>query len=228
MIKTVFIDLDDTILDFHRAEAEALRETLIELKVEPKPEIIERYSIINAGMWKLFEEGKINREQVLIWRFDIFFAELEIERSGIQAKNLYEERLGKGHFFVPGAQELLEELSAGYHLYLASNGTAAVQEGRIKSAGIAPFFQDIFISELIGFHKPQKEFFDFCFRKIPDFSEARTIIIGDSLTSDIKGGNAAGIYTCWFNPSGKPKEEDIPTDYEVRTLGEIPGLLKNL
>lgn len=228
MIKTVFIDLDDTILDFHRAEAEALRETLIELKVEPKPETIERYSIINAGMWKLFEEGKINREQVLIWRFDIFFAELEIERSGIQAKNLYEERLGKGHFFVPGAQELLEELSTGYHLYLASNGTAAVQEGRIKSAGIAPFFQDIFISELIGFHKPQKEFFDCCFRKIPDFFEAHTIIIGDSLTSDIKGGNDAGIYTCWFNPSGKPKREDIPADYEVRTLGEIPGLLKNL
>lgn len=228
MIKTVLIDLDDTILDFHKAEAEALKETLIQLDIEPKPEAIATYSMVNEGMWKLFEEGKVTRPQVLLWRFDIFFAELEVERSGIQAKEIYEEKLGEGHYFMPGAEELLKELSTGYDLYLASNGTAIVQAGRIKSAGIAPFFQDIFISELIDFHKPQKEFFDYCFSKIPDFSKEHTIIIGDSLTSDIKGGNNAGIHTCWFNPKGEPAREDIPAEYEVRTLREIPGLLKKL
>lgn len=228
MIQTVLLDLDDTLLDFHKAEAVALHETLIQLDIEPKQETIERYSVINAGMWELLEEGKLTREQVLLRRFEQLFSELKIERSGIQAKECYELLLAQGHFFIPGAVELLKELYGQYALYLVSNGTAAVQDGRIKSAGIAPYFKEIFISERMGLHKPQKEFFTYCFERIPGISVDHTIIIGDSLTSDILGGNHAKIHTCWFNPKGKPVRNDIRAEYEVKELREIPPLLKKI
>lgn len=228
MIRTVLFDLDDTLLDFHKAEAIALRQTLIELNLEPEETTITRYSEINAAQWRLLEEGKLTREQVLTRRFAILFEELGVERSSAQAKEIYEHLLGVGHYFIPGAPEVLEALAPDYDLYLVSNGTATVQESRLESAGIKPYFKDIFISQLVGFDKPQKEFFDRCFAQIPNFSREEAIIVGDSLTSDMRGGLNAGIRTCWFNPHQKPRREDIPVDYEIAALSELPALLTEL
>ena len=96
----------------------------------------------------------------------------------------------------------------------------------MRDSGIAHYFQDIFISERIGADKPKKEFFDRCFARIPGFDRAQAMIIGDSLTSDIRGGNNAGIQTCWFNPKHKPRRPDIHVDYEIDALMELPQLLK--
>ena len=123
---------------------------------------------------------------------------------------------------------MLEALHGEYRLFICSNGTAVVQEGRLKSAGIGPYFEEIFISEEIGFNKPSVEFFNRCFDKIPDFCRERTIMIGDSLTSDILGGINAGIRTCWFNPQGRSGRGDIVPDYELSKLEQVPGLLKKI
>ena len=226
MLKTIFLDLDDTLLDFHKAEAAALAKALTALDVPPTPAVIARYSAINAQQWRLLEEGKFTRDEILTRRFDILFGELGVNCSSALARQTYEHFLGQGHYFIPGAEELLEALAPRYDLYLASNGTAAVQAGRIASAGIAPYFREIFISEQMGLHKPQKEFFDACFAAIPGFHREEALIIGDSLTSDIRGGNNAGIRTCWFNPQGKPQLEDVRVDYEVSALSQIPPLLE--
>lgn len=226
MLKTIFLDLDDTLLDFHRAEAEALAATLRQLDIPPVPETLARYSAINAQQWRLLEEGRATRDQILTRRFDILFQELGVDRSSALARQTYERRLAVGHYFLPGAEELLEALSPRYDLYLVSNGTAAVQAGRIASAGIAPCFKKLFISEEMGLHKPQREFFEACFAAIPGFRRAEALIIGDSLTSDIQGGNNAGIRTCWFNPHGKPRVAGIHVDYEVSALSQIPPLLE--
>lgn len=228
MIKTVLFDLDDTLLDFHQAEAIALRQTLIALELEPEETAIARYSEINAAQWRLLEEGKLTREQVLTRRFSILFDELGVERSSEQAREIYERLLGIGHYFIPGAPEVLAALVPKYDLYLVSNGTASVQESRLKSAGIQPYFKDIFISQVIGFDKPKKEFFDRCFAKIPNFVHEEAIIVGDSLTSDMRGGRNAGIRTCWFNPHKKPRCADIPVDYEIGALPELVTLLAEL
>ncbi|MBS1402846.1 MAG: noncanonical pyrimidine nucleotidase, YjjG family [Oscillospiraceae bacterium] len=228
MIKTVLFDLDDTLLDFHKAEAIALRKTLIALEVEPSEATIARYSEINAAQWRLLEEGKLTREQVLTRRFSILFDELGVERSSAQAKKIYEHLLGIGHYFIPGAPEVLAALAPKYDLYLVSNGTATVQESRLESAGIEPYFKNIFISQAIGFDKPQKEFFDRCFAQIPNFVREEAIIVGDSLTSDMRGGCNAGIRTCWFNPHRKPRCAEIPVDYEIAALVELPALLEQI
>ena len=225
---SVFLDVDDTLLDFHKAEAIALSKTLTAMGIEPKPETLRRYSEINASQWELLEEGIITRDVVLTRRFEILFEELGVARSGAETRDLYEHNLAIGHYFMPGAPELLEALYGVYDLYIVSNGTAVVQEGRIKSAGIAKYFEEIFISEEVGYDKPSREFFERCFACIPGFDPEKAIIVGDSLTSDIRGGINAGIKTCWFNPKNKAPRSDIRPDYEISELMELPGLLKEL
>lgn len=221
----VLLDVDDTLLDFHKAEAAALSKTLVDMGVEPKAETLSRYSVINAGLWEQLEEGLVTREQVLTSRFEILFNELGLAHSGYEARLLYENYLSIDHYFMPGAPALLEALYGKYRLFIVSNGTASVQDGRIKSAGIARYFEEIFISERVGFNKPSPEFFARCFERIPGFARESTLIVGDSLSSDIRGGINAGIKTCWFNPKGKAAREDIRPDWEISALEELPGLL---
>lgn len=224
----VLLDLDDTLLDFHKAERIAIARTFVRLGIQPEEAIIRRYSEINAAQWERLEKGEISREQVLVGRFALLFEELGLNCSSREAKAAYENFLSQGHYFMPGAEALLEALRDRYRLFICSNGTAVVQEGRLKSAGIGPYFEKIFISEEIGFNKPSPEFFARCFENIPDFSRELTIIIGDSLSSDILGGINAGIRTCWFNPQGRPGRNDIVPDYELVKLEQVPGLLEKI
>ena len=228
MKATVLLDIDDTLLDFHKAEALALSKTLREMNVEPRPDILERYSEINLRHWEMLEDGILTRDQVLVQRFEVLYRELGLDRSGTETRDRYEQHLSHGHFFMPGAEDLLKTLYGRYALYIVSNGTGVVQRGRIASAGIARFFEGIFISEDIGFHKPDKAFFDGCFARIPGFDRKRSLMVGDSLTSDIRGGLNAGIRTCWYNPRGRKGRRDILPDFEIRDLGQLPGLLADL
>ena len=228
MIKFVFLDLDDTILDFKMAEDVALRTTLREFGVEPTDAIVKQYSEINELQWKLLEQGVLTRAEVKPRRFVLLFEALGVPCDAEAARVFYEKRLGIGHYFLDGALEMLERLYGKYRLFIVSNGTTAVQKGRLASAAIEPFFEKIFLSEEIGCVKPEKLFFDRCFAEIAEFDPAQSIILGDSLTSDVQGGANAGIYTCWFNPSGKARTDEIVPDYEVRTHTEFEVLLKTL
>ena len=226
MIKTIFFDLDDTIFDFHKAEAVAVSKTLAEQGVDNSKQTVARYSEINASMWKRLEKGELSREEVLVKRFEQLFLELGVKNcDAFDTRKKYEKNLSVGHYFVDGAYELLEKLSKKYDLYLVSNGTYKVQEGRLNSSRIKKFFKDIFISEKLGFVKPQKEFFDEVFSKIQNFDKQSAIIVGDSLSSDIKGGNNAEIKTCWFNPKHLQNQTDAKVDYEIHSLNEIYKIL---
>ena len=225
---SVFLDLDDTILDFHKAEHIALSKALSDLNIEPRQEILDRYSVINQEQWKRLEKGLASRIEILTDRFTILFGELGIDCSGEKARDLYEAYLCIGHYFIDGAPELLEALYGKYDLYMVSNGSLEVQRSRMASADINKYFKKIFISQEIGADKPSTEFFDRCFSQIPDFKRENSVIIGDSLSSDIKGGINAGIRTIWFNPKGENPENNIKPDYSVSNLVEIPILLSNI
>ena len=228
MIRFVLLDLDDTILDFHRAEAAAVSKTLSRLGVEPTAAVVERYSAVNLAHWQMLERGEITRRQVLIGRFRTLFSELGADYDPEQAQEIYEALLSQGHFFMPGAEALLESLYGRYALYIVSNGNLVVQEGRLRSANISRYFEDIFISEQLGADKPKKEFFDRCFARIPDFDPGSAILIGDSPTSDILGGINAGVRTCLYNPHRRPPHPTIRADHEIHALSELPVLLETL
>jgi 2-haloacid dehalogenase len=228
MKKFIFIDLDDTLFDFHRGEAESLSQTLLKFGIEPTPTRVARYSEINDGEWKRLERGEITRAEVLYGRFEKFFSELGVVADISAVKQEYEARLSSSHIFLEGAEEMLEALLGKYKLYLASNGTAAVQRRRIAESGIDKYFDGIFISEEIGANKPSIEYFESCFAKIDGFSREDAIILGDSLSSDILGGKVAKIDTCLFNPKGKKLDTGITPDYEVRTHAEFRALISKL
>ena len=227
MIKTVFLDLDDTLLDFHRSEAVAISETLSGFGIEPTEAVKKRYSEINRSMWEQLELGNMTREEILVRRFELLFEELGLDIDGMEARRTYEWNLGGSYFYLDGAESLLAELSTKYDLYLMSNGTAAVQDRRIAASGIDKYFKGIFISEKVGYNKPSREFFDLCFKQIPDFSKDESIIIGDSLSSDIQGGINAGILTCHYNSRGEEKDGIVPS-YTIKTLEELPLLLESI
>lgn len=228
MIKTVLLDLDDTIFDFHKAEKIALIKALKQLNISTDEKILERYSQINAEQWKLLEQGKLNRQGVKVRRYKLLFDEIGVDKSPLEATKIYEQNLAVGHYFIDGAEEMLKKLYKKYSLYIASNGAVKIQKGRIESSGIEKYVKDIFISEEIGFNKPNIEFFNYCFSKIPDFKKDETVIIGDSITSDIQGGKNAGIKTVWFNPKGIKNDSDIIPDYEIKGFGEIYSLVSKI
>lgn len=228
MIKNVLMDLDDTLLDFHRAEAEAIRHTFREIGIEPSDDNVALYSKINRSCWARLELGELTREDVLHQRFDILFATLGVSGDSHATQKLYEYRLSLGAYYLDGAKELLDELYGCYRLYLATNGIVNVQARRIADSGIGKYFDNIFVSERIGYNKPDKRFFDIAFSEIPDFDKDETVIVGDTLTSDILGGINAGIRTIYFNPNGRKNDTGITPHYEIASLGELTKLLKKM
>lgn len=228
MIEFLFLDLDDTILDFHKAERIAIAKTFRSFGLEPTEAVLARYHVINKIHWERLERGEETRPQVLTNRFADLFSEMGVPADPAQIAKSYEKNLGIGHYFLPGAEEAVHALAQKYPLYLASNGTDVVQHSRLTSAGLYPYFKAIFISQEVGYNKPSKDFFDVCASKIPGFAPQKALMVGDSLTSDILGGVNAGMQTCWVNPEHKPGRPDIPVDYQIDSITELPALLEKL
>ena len=228
MYEILFLDLDDTILDFKKAERIAISKTIGDFGVEPTDEVLARYHVINKWHWEQLELGKLTRAEVLENRFGVLFEELGVAADKTACARAYEKNLSIGHYFLPGAEEAVEYLSKHYRLFLTSNGTASVQKGRMTSANLYRFFEKVFVSQEIGHNKPSKAYFDGCIAQILGYDPARTIIVGDSLSSDIKGGINAGIATCWVNPNHAPGREDIKPDYEIESLAQLPALLESI
>lgn len=227
MIEFVLLDLDDTILDFHKAERIALSKTIRKFGVEPDEKVLSLYHRINKAHWEMLERGELSREEVLLNRFGTLFRELGMEVDAESCARTYEGNLAVGHYFLPGAEEAVASLSEKYRLFLVSNGTAAVQKGRLTSANLYRFFERVFISQELGYNKPAKAYFDACFARIPDFDPRKAVMVGDSLTSDIQGGINAGITTVWVNPEGQSRG-GIQPDYEIKNISQLEALLETL
>lgn len=229
MIEFLLIDLDNTILDFNWAEHDALGKTLRSFGLEPTDQVRRRYSQINVDHWQRLERKELTRQQVVVGRFETLLQEFGMVADAEAVAKTYEDNLAYGeHHYLPGAEEALERLSKKYKLYMVTNGTAHVQRPKLQASGVGKYFQDVFISELMGADKPSAEYFQRCFERIPGFDIDRAMIVGDSLSSDIKGGINVGMRTCWVNRDQKKGREDIPADYEVEYLHQLEAILEAL
>lgn len=225
--KTVLFDIDHTLLDFEATERIAFRRLLEQQNLTWTPEREVRYKEINHALWKALERGEVTREEVIHSRFVTFFAEEGREVDGREVDETYRSYLAQGTELIPNATALLQQLEGNIEMYVVTNGISKTQRARLDGAGLTHFFEAIFVSEETGFQKPMVGFFDHVFARIPQFDPTRTIIVGDSLSADIAGGNQAGIATCWFNPDGKPTTEIKPT-FTISSLDELPALLENV
>lgn len=200
---TLLIDADDTLLDFHKAEAAAIKAVCDRFGIDYCEEVRRTYSQINDSLWKQFEKGLVTRDIIKLRRFKQFAEYTGSSAPAQQMSDCYIEALSRQGALLEGAEELCRRLSEKYDLYIITNGLAPVQNGRLKRCGLLPFFKDIFISEEVGGQKPDKTFFDAVLARLDEKDKGRICIIGDSMSSDILGGINSGIDTCFYDPAGK-------------------------
>ncbi len=227
MIKNVFFDLDDTIFDYAASEIVALSTALKKAGIEPTEEVLKSYHGINIPLWQAYERKEASCEFIVIERFRQLFEKNNINFDAQKMEDIYEAELGQNAHLIEDARETLKELKKTCRIYAASNGLVKIQESRLRISDTAKYFDDVFTSERNGACKPNKEFFEYCFERIPNFKKEETVIVGDSMTSDIKGGINAGIRTIWFNRFKMPKVQGIVPDYEFRSLEEIKEFIQS-
>lgn len=235
MIKALLVDLDNTIFDFSQSEREAIMGTLRTFNLDTGEDMAEFYSEINNMHWKMWERGEIGKLELRTRRFARFLETLGIDDiEPISMRDEYEGRLANGPcFLVDGARETLDELKdKGYLLCAASNGSSHVQFRRLAKSSLDKAFDDIFVSDMMGADKPNRLFFENCLNKHPEVPEDGWVMVGDSLTSDVKGANNAGILSIWYNHEGKRREPGAPydgvPDYVIHGLRELPALVESL
>ncbi len=219
--KTILFDADQTLWDFNRAEAEALSEVLESNGFPTDDNIIKAYHEINDALWKLLELGKTTKAKLKVKRFSDLCERFGLCTDASKLADEYVNILATKAYTIEGAIEMCEKLSGACKLYMITNGIEKVQSERFMKCGMKKYFSDIFISENIGFEKPDVRYFNAVVEKIPNFKQSEALVVGDSITSDIKGGNAAKLDTCWYNPNGKKVPDGVSVTYNVSTFDEI-------
>jgi len=227
MIKVILWDIDGTLLSFKSAERVAITRCFAEHGLgECTDEMLGVYSKINAGWWKRLELGEVTKPEVLLGRFKEFFARYGLPVEKAEAFNAsYQVRLGETIVFNDSSKELVTELRGKVLQCAVTNGTLIAQRGKLKNSGLGELFDDIFISELVGHEKPDVRFFEAVWAKIGHFAPQEVLIVGDSLTGDMRGGNNAGILCCWYNPEGLENGAGVRLDYEIGNLQQVKEIL---
>lgn len=227
MITTILWDVDATLLNFVAAEKAAIRALFQKYKLgECTDEMLARYSRINRTYWERLERKELTRNEVLVGRFLEFF-----EKEGLNTEVAadfnedYQSSLGDTIVFNDNSYEIIKSLRGKVKQYVVSNGTITAQSKKLRLSGLGELMDGIFLSEQLGVEKPDGLFFEKVFDKIGPVDKSQVMIVGDSLTSDIQGGNNSGIVTCWYNPEHKQAEAGIRIDHEISDLHEIYDLI---
>ncbi len=227
--KTVLWDLDQTLLDFDRSMDYAIRAVFRQYGLDIDEAAVARYDTINRNHWERLERGEIGKEEVTVGRFRVLLKELGIGHVRPEEMAVsYQEALGSVYYYIDGAKELVSRLhDEGFNQYVVTNGVNATQSNKMRLSGLDRIMDGVFVSELMGYPKPMKGYFDACFAVLPEGTRETSILVGDSLTSDMRGANNAGITACWFNPGGKARDVDVHIDYEIKRLEELLPILYN-
>ena len=227
MIKLILWDIDGTLLDFEAAEKAAIKNLFIKFGFGQCTDAMLRvYSGINRKYWQALEKGEMTKAEILVNRFREFFSLYGLDREKAEDFNTaYQSALGDTIVFCDDSKEIVTKLKTKVLQAGASNGTITAQNKKLKNSGFDKLFDSVFLSEAVGYEKPNINFFKPIFEKFPDIAKDEMIIVGDSLTSDIPGGINAGIKTCWYNPTGAKNKSGLVPDYEIKDLHEIFNII---
>lgn len=220
--EVILLDADGTILDFDKAQEDALKNTLEFFGiVENFEEIKERYDVINAKLWKDLEKGSITKDKIKTERFQKLSDELNLKLDGEKCGSKYLEYLGKTSFLLDGAKELCKYLKERYQVIIVTNGIKKVQESRFAASLLMPYIDALIVSEDVGVNKPDPYIFEHALNVAKNPDKSKVLMVGDSLTADIGGGNSFGLDTCWVNLKDKKAIKDMKPTYEINGLHEM-------
>ncbi len=221
----ILLDADGTLFDFEAAETVALQQVFSHHQLTYSDTVRARYREINSSLWKEFERGHLDKARLQVARFENLMAEFRLEADPAVLNTVYTDYLSEGRHLIDGAVELCHQLSQHYTLAIASNGIAKTQRRRIRGSGVEPYIKHIIVSEEAGYQKPHQGFFEYAMRSCGETDKARVMIVGDSLSADIKGGADFGITTCWYNPAGAVNSSGLKIDHTIRELQELLEIL---
>ncbi|MDF1617892.1 YjjG family noncanonical pyrimidine nucleotidase [Petrocella sp. FN5] len=222
----ILMDIDDTLIDFEGSEHAALMQAMKSNNIHFTEQYFEVYKLINRELWQLFEKGIYKKNEILTLRFDLLFAQLGLHGDAAQVNHDYLVAMGDHVTLEPGAEALLKKLQGSVRLAIVTNGTKLAQDIKLERCGLKKYFEAIFISDVVGAHKPNEAFFEAVEKQVGPFDKDRTIILGDGLYSDILGGLRYGIWTCWYNKNNIEKPSDIQPDYIIHNLHEFLTIVK--
>jgi len=220
----LFLDADETLFDFRRAEEHALADAFGRFGLPLSAEHRDEYDRINKALWKRFEQGGMDQGMLKTERFRLLFESAGLDADPRAFSETYIDCLASASFLLEGAEEACARLSARCRLAIITNGIGKVQRARIGNSAIHPFIEGLIISEDAGFSKPDPRIFEHACRLLSWHDKEKMLMVGDSLSSDIKGGKAFGIDTCWANFSGKINETDISPTFEIHSIAELESL----
>lgn len=218
----LLFDADDTLFDFPKASARAFETVCRAHDIPCTPERYQLFHEINLELWSAFDRGEVSKEFVTLERYVRFLNATGLDRDPAACNRDFLAALGEGVYPLPHAGEVCRELKArGHRMFIITNSVASVQRNRLRGSVFAEFFEAAFISEEAGAAKPNRAYFDYVRRRLPGLTAENALVIGDSLTTDIRGANNAGLPCCWFNRLGKARPEDLRVDYEIADLREL-------
>jgi len=222
--ETLLFDLDHTLLDSDASEVAAYAHTMSSIGLDDPDRHFDRYVTINREMWRAVETGTLRPDEVRFRRFEQFVAEVGVDADPVAMAEAFVWGLGAHGELYDGARELLDALAGRVRLGLVTNGLSEVQRARLERLELTRYFDAVVISSEVGATKPRREIFDVAFDRLGGPPTATALMVGDSLSSDIRGGRDYGIATCWFNQHGLVAGPDDPCTHEVRSLAEILDL----
>lgn len=221
----ILFDADGTLFDFRKSERISFEKTMITYALPFSETHYNDYHAINDSLWKDFERGLISKPDLLLERYKRYIEKYNLNADAAELNSFYFRALGSCSYLLDDAAEICRHLALNKRLYLVTNGETTVQKSRFAGSEIKHYFKDLFVSESVGYPKPRVEYFDYVFSRIENFDRSRTVIIGDSLSGDILGGNNAGIDTCWYNPDNFINETAAVCKYTIKSLSELYDIL---
>ena len=224
----LLFDADDTLFDFQRNGRKAFTMLCAKYNLPCSEESQAVYESFNQPLWRELEKGTITKDFLKVERFRLFLDHFGRSEDPAAVSRDFLVFLGMGSFLVDGAEAVCRQLSRTHRLFILTNSVYSVHEDRMRQSLLMPYIEASFVSEAIGYEKPDKRFFDHILSHIPGITRDNCLLIGDSLTSDIQGGVNAGIPVCWYNPHRLEKPAAPPIDYMIHTLAELPLLLEQL
>ena len=222
----VLLDADNTLFDFDAAEYKALRAVLRDRGYSTGQDTVDVYLSINTALWDAFNRGEVEQDFLLVERFRRFEQAMGGSHDPEAFNADYLAALSSNNDLIPGALELCRSLAGlGCTLAIVTNGTAVAQRGRYSASPIRDYIPHLFISQEIGARKPDSVFFDHVCRKLDISDRSCAVVVGDNLSSDILGGNRAGIDTIWYNPHAAPLTGLALPTYTAKDFAAIETII---
>jgi len=217
----LLFDADGTLFDYDLAESTALEKTFKQIGRGFEPRYVGLYRQINEKIWQEYERGEISQALLRTRRFRLLFEAIGFDANPEIFSEVYLQNFAACSDLIEDAEDTVKALSGKVGMVLITNGLTTVQRPRLARSAIGGYFADIVISDEVGVAKPDRRIFDIAFGRMNHPRKDEVLIIGDSLTSDMKGGNDYGIDTCWFNPLHRPCDGHVTVRYEIDRLPDI-------